>query len=131
MFALLNIDPVSNAYEQILATGVMGALAIILGYVVYRLYRAKEDSEKASEKRCQDLTDRQTVELLAINKEYHQELKTLTDQLMIILREKSASETKVTEVLQQVVSVQGDVERTLNRFLDRYQFDGDTDSGKG
>jgi len=131
-------NPLGKAYDQLLATGVVGAIALILGYVVYKLYRSKEDQRKSADeafaaaiklkddeyKRLVELKDAQEEkfrqEIQKIGREYHNELKELTDQLMELMREKSSSETKVTEVLQQVVSVQSDVERTLNKFIDRY-----------
>jgi hypothetical protein len=43
---------------------------------------------------------------------------------MDLLKENSTSAAKSTEVLQQVISVQSDVERTLDRFLERFSAGG-------
>jgi len=145
-YALLQAGtPLGKAYDQLLATGVVGAIAVILGFVVYRLYKSKEEQRKSDNDTYEamvKLKDEQFSQLVALkdtqeekfrnevqqlSREYHNELKELTEQLMALLKEKSASEARVTEVLQQVVTVQSDVERTLNRFLER--FDGG--SGRG
>jgi len=58
---------------------------------------------------------------------FHEEMKQLTAQLLDVMKEKSVSETKVTEVLQQVVDVQQDVERTLDKFIDKFEGGGSRD----
>lgn len=144
-YSVLVATPLDTAYNQLLSTGVVGAIAIVLGFVVHRLYKSKEQQKKDSEEVLTSVLtrtgdeyrklvglkdaqeDRFRQEVQQLGREYHNELKELTSQLMTLMREKSTSEARVTEVLQQVVSVQGDVERTLNRFLER--FDGGSNRG--
>ena len=118
--ALALANPLSAAYEQIFSTGIVGAFCLILGYAVYRLYQSKEQQKQKADEERQAVIDRLSGEINDVHRCYHDEMKELTCQIMDVLKDKAVSETKITEVLKQVVDVQDGVERTLNRFLDRF-----------
>ena len=120
MLQLAVAVPLERAYEQLVATGIVGSLCLILGYAVYKLYQYKEAQRSRQDELYQLLSDKFRSDIHSLHVTYHKELQTLTEQLMSLLRERSLAEAKVTEVLQQLVEVQSDVERTLNRFLDQF-----------
>lgn len=127
MFAwtAMAVGVLDKAYEQILTTGIVGVICLVLGYAVYKLYYAKEQQRQKSDEAYQALVDKFRADTQALHKDYHGELKGLAEQLMELLTEHASSEAKVTEVLQQVISVQSDVERTLDRFLERFAAGGE------
>lgn len=114
-----------KAYEQLIATGIVGAVCLVLGYALYKLYHSKEQQKQKSDEALQQIIDKFRVDTQALHKEYHTELKGLTEQLMLLLKENATAEAKHSEVLQQVISVQSDVERTLDRFLERFAAGGE------
>jgi len=122
---LASTGVLDKAYEQLIATGIVGAICLVLGYALYKLYHSKEEQRQKLDEAYQQLVEKLRVDTHALHKEYHAELKGLTEQLMSLLQENATSEAKHSEVLQQVIGVQSDVERTLDRFLERFAAGGE------
>lgn len=126
MLQMAALDPLTKVYSEFLSTGIVGAVAILFLTLWRQSVRKKEQRQTEYEAVYQSMVadkDKQAEACRSLiqvqSREFHDELKELTQQLMGLLKEKSVSETKVTEVLQQVVSVQRDVDRTLSVFLAR------------
>lgn len=123
-FTLSNL-PV-NALEQLLNNGILGIFTILLSCALWKIYKAKDIQQKMYDdeyKKLVVIKDEQEEhfrnQIQQISSEYHNELKELTEQLMSVIKEKSVSETKMTEVLKHLVILQSNVERLLSNFLDR------------
>lgn len=114
---LVAADPISKAYEQIIATGIVGAICLILGYSLYKLYLTKECQLQKIDEAYHLCCEKFRIENFELHKAYHNELKDITEQLMQLLKEKSYSEAKLADVLEQVVKMQSEVERTLHNLM--------------
>lgn len=128
---LLAATDAFNVYEQFLGTGVVGAVAVL--FIIMWRQALKREGEKEKEwadrfealwKEREAAAKLHAEELQKLAQRFHDEIKSLTDEILDTIKEQLTAETKRDEVLRQVVTVQGSVERTLDRFLQRYRITG-------